>query len=68
MERFIIAKMTCGEIDEELEITKEEYSKYCREICKKARAESVQNAIKQLAEIIGIAETKYMVREILRGL
>ena len=67
MERFIIAKMTCGEIDEELEITKEEYGKYCRET-RKTRAEKVQNSIKQLASIIGIAETKSMVMETLRGL
>ena len=67
MERFIIAKMTCGEIDEELEITEEEYNKYCREI-RKTRAERVQNSIKQLAGIIGTAETKSMVMETLRGL
>ena len=53
------------ELDEEFELTENEYNCFAREVRKK-RADEVINSIKQLSEIIGVAEVKSMIRTALR--
>lgn len=54
-----------GSIYDRLEITETEYNAFCREI-RKSRADEVVQGIKKLGEIIGVAETKNMIRAALR--
>lgn len=65
--RYVIAEEFMGSIQNELEITESEYNEVTR-IIRKKRAEKVQQLIKELAQTIGSAETKSMIREILREL
>lgn len=65
--RYIIAEEVIGNIENELEITEAEYNEVTRTIRKK-RAETVQQLIKELAQTIGSAETKSMIRATLREL
>lgn len=65
--RYIIAEEVMGNIENELEITEAEYNEATRTIRKK-RAEAVQQLIKELAQTIGSAETKSMIRATLREL
>ena len=53
------------ELDEEFELTENEYNCFAREVRKK-RADEVINSIKQLSEIIGVAEVKSMIRTALK--
>lgn len=64
---YILAEDNGSRIDVAFELTEKEYNEIARTIRKK-RAETVQKLIKELAETIGIAETKSMIRETLRGL
>ena len=50
----------------ELELTENEYDCFTREVRKK-RADDVIKSVKQLSEIIGIAEVESMIRMALRG-
>ena len=65
--RYIIAEEFMGSIQNELEITESEYNEVTR-IIRKKRAEKIQQLIKESAQTIGVAETKSMIREILREL
>lgn len=64
---YILAEDNGSGIEVILELTEEEYNETARTVRKK-RAETVQKLIKELAETIGTAETKSMIRETLRGL
>ena len=65
--RYIIAEEFMGSIQNELEITESEYNEVTR-IIRKKRAETIQQLIKESSYTIGVAETKSMIREILREL
>ena len=65
--RYIIAEEFMGSIQNELEITESEYNEVTR-IIRKKRVEKIQQLIKESAQTIGVAETKSMIREILREL
>lgn len=63
--KYYLTKI-CNDENEELELTENEYNCFAREVRKK-RADEVINSVKQLSEIIGIAEVESMIRMALRG-
>lgn len=64
--KYYLTKI-CNDETEELELTENEYKCFAREVGKK-RADEVIKSIKQLSEIIGVAEVKFMIRTALREL
>lgn len=62
--KYYLTKI-CNDENEELELTENEYNCFAREVRKK-RADEVIKSIKQLSEIIGVAEVKSMIRTALR--